>query len=113
MLLQKSDAKWLPVSLPNYGSECELQMMLADAPELIPGCEGSAVVRELNILGTGFVDLVCVDEIGTLTLIECKLAKNAEIRRAVVGQIFAYASGLEGTSYEEFSAASPTGPASR
>src|SRR5207249_4092094 len=29
-----------------------------------------------------------------LTLIECKLAANPEIRRAVVGQIFAYASGL-------------------
>ncbi len=105
MLLRKTDAKWVPVSLLGYASEKDLQQLLKDAPELIPGCEGTAAVRELWIQGVGSVDVVCVDEAGTLTLVECKLAKNAEIRRAVVGQIFAYASGLERTSYTEFESA--------
>lgn len=105
MLLQRSGAQWKPVSLLGYGYERELQRMLKDAPELIPGCEGSAAVREFAIQGAGYVDLLCVDEAGTLTLVECKLARNAEIRRAVVGQIFAYASALEGTSYDDFARA--------
>ena len=42
------------------------------------------------------------DDTGTVTLIECKLAANAEIGRAVVGQILAYASGLAGSTYEAF-----------
>lgn len=47
-------------------------------------------MREFNIPGIGLVDLVCVDDQDTLTIIECKLAANPQIRREVVGQIIAY-----------------------
>ncbi len=39
-----------------------------------------------------------------LTLVECKLRANPEIRREVVGQILAYAGGLSHMSYDEFAA---------
>lgn len=102
VVLIRDENTWLPAKLTSWISEDELQRVLADAPELMPGCESSAVVREFRIAGVGSADLVCVHDTGAITLVEVKLAKNAEIRRAVVGQIFAYASGLSGTTPSEF-----------
>ena len=55
---------------------------------------GLIVVDQIAISVTGYVDLVAVDSDGNITLVECKLASNQEIRRSVIGQIFAYAAGL-------------------
>lgn len=104
MVLIRRGNGWERASLRNYDDEATLQAMLAENPELIPGCTGSLVAREFTISGVGLLDLLCVDQNGTLTLVECKLAKNPEIRRSIVGQVFAYASGLEGTSLTEFEA---------
>jgi hypothetical protein len=42
-----------------------------------------------------------VDRDGGITIVECKLAANAEIRRWVIGQAFSYAAGLWQLSYED------------
>jgi hypothetical protein len=47
-------------------------------------------------LGSGYADLLAVETSGRLVLIEVKLAKNAEARRAVVAQVLAYAAFLHG-----------------
>jgi hypothetical protein len=47
---------------------------------------------------------VGVDAHGRLTLVECKLKANPEIRRAVIGQILVYAGGLWRMSYDDFAA---------
>ncbi|MFD7160942.1 hypothetical protein ACFV9C_40605 [Kribbella sp. NPDC059898] len=103
MVLVKDGDRWAAADPRSWGSEADLEQVLADHPYLIPGCDSAAVARQFAIAGVGVVDLVCTDEFGTITLIECKLARNAEIRRAVIGQIFAYASGLTGTSEPDFS----------
>lgn len=105
MLLQKQDTSWNPVALTSWDDEAHLQEVLAASPELVPGCAGNAAARELSITGTGSLDLLLVDDLGTLTLVECKLRKNPQIRREVVGQILAYASGLQRMSYAQVSAA--------
>ena len=61
---------------------------------LLPDTAPSAVVEEFWIPEAGTVDLLVVDRTGGLTLVECKLRANPEIRREVVGQILAYAGGL-------------------
>jgi hypothetical protein len=104
VVLVKDGERWAAADPQSWGLEADLEGALADHPYLIPGCDGAVVARQFTIAGVGIVDLVCVDGLGTITLIECKLAKNAEIRRAVVGQIFAYASGLAGISEPDFSA---------
>jgi hypothetical protein len=72
----------------------------------LPECDGSeAVAGELQVPETGRVDLVCVSSAGTITLVECKLQSNPEIRRRIVGQVFAYAAGLWKLSYEDFDSA--------
>jgi len=77
--------------------------MLRNAPQLLPlQGEGSVFVDELTVPGVGSVDLAGVDAAGSITLVECKLGTNPEIRRSIVGQIFAYAAGLWQMSYEGF-----------
>ena len=61
---------------------------------LIPVC------RELPTKA-GPVDLLFVNSLGMLTLVECKLWKNPEARREVVGQILDYAKELSQWSYED------------
>jgi hypothetical protein len=45
---------------------------------------------------------VTVDASGDITVVECKLAANPEIRRRVVGQLLAYSSAIWRMSFEEF-----------
>jgi hypothetical protein len=55
----------------------------------------AVVGREVH-LGSGYADLLAVETSGRLAIIEVKLARNAEARRAVVSQVLAYASILHG-----------------
>ena len=48
----------------------------------------------MPISGTGKADVVIVDASGDITVVECKLAANPEIRRRVVGQLLAYSSAI-------------------
>ena len=102
LIKEVGTGKWVPAQLTSWKSEKMLQELLLCSPELIPGCEGTAVVQEFGLPGGDRIDLVCVNEAGVVTLVECKLASSPEIRRSVVGQIFAYASALQGTSADDF-----------
>lgn len=61
---------------------------------LIPVC------RELPTKA-GPIDLLFINSAGLLTLVECKLWKNPEARRQVVGQILDYAKEMSQWSYEQ------------
>ena len=88
--------------MSNYTDEAALQVLVSESPELLGANEPLAVVRELAIPGVGSLDLAAVSPSGKITLVECKLAANPEIRRNVIGQVFAYAAGLWSLSYDEF-----------
>jgi hypothetical protein len=88
VVLVRSDGGWVPAMLTSFESESALQALLYQDPSLIPGCAGAAVVRELGIPGVGSADLVCVDGEGIVTIVECKLKANPQIRREIVGQIY-------------------------
>ncbi len=59
------------------------------------------VARELNIPGVGFIDVLLADERGRLVIVECKLWRNPQARREVVGQILDYARELSRYGYED------------
>ncbi len=59
------------------------------------------VTTELAIPGVGFVDVVLIDEHGRLVVVECKLWRNPQARREVVGQILDYARELSRFGYED------------
>jgi hypothetical protein len=104
VLIRRADGSWREPETTSYANEKELQDLLKASSNLLPDTEPSAVVEEFWIPGVGSVDLVAVDAHGQLTLVECKLKANSEIRRAVVGQILAYAGGLWRMSYDDFAA---------
>lgn len=87
--------------------EAWLQSLLFTRPELLPiediSRSHSALIplcREMET-GAGPIDLVYVNEQGMLTLVECKLWRNPEARREVVGQILEYAAHLAGWAYHD------------
>lgn len=93
---------WLAPTISGYPSEKELQSLIADTPSLIPGVSTQArSARELST-GIGPADVVIVDTDGSITIVECKLNANPEVRRTIVGQVFDYASRLSEMSFEDF-----------
>lgn len=87
--------------------EDELQQKIADSPSLLREAgvlEPVAVATEMPVPGVGTADVVLVDAEGTITIVECKLEANPEIRRWVIGQLFSYAAGLWKLDYENFMA---------
>jgi hypothetical protein len=104
ILIRQGDGTWLEPADAGYALESELQEILASHPELIPGVSSAArTCREFQS-DVGPADIVVVDSTGELTLVECKLASNPQIRREVVGQMFDYASRLWKMDVEEFAA---------
>ena len=88
--------------------EATLRDLIAEHPEILPihDLDPSygrlvTVTRELNIPGVGFVDVIMIDEHGRLVVVECKLWRNPQARREVVGQILDYARELSRYSYDD------------
>ena len=59
------------------------------------------ICRELN-LKSGYVDLIYLNESGFITIGECKLWRNPEARRKVIGQILDYAKDIAIWDYSKF-----------
>jgi hypothetical protein len=85
-----------------------LRDLIHDNPELLPvhTLDPSfgrvfTVAREFGIPGVGFVDVLLADERGRLVVVECKLWRNPQARREVVGQILDYARELSRFGYED------------
>lgn len=88
--------------------EHRLRDLIHDNPVLMPihALDPSygrvfTVAKELSIPGVGFVDVVLADERGRLVIVECKLWRNPQARREVVGQILDYARELSRYAYED------------
>lgn len=85
-----------------------LRDLIHDHPEILPvhTLDPSfgrvfTVARELSVPGVGFVDVMLADERGRLVVVECKLWRNPQARREVVGQILDYARQLSRFGYED------------
>ena len=102
MVLFRRHGAWQEPAVQVYGNEKELQHLLQTAPSLLPSSAPLAVVNEFWIPDVGSVDLVGVDTAGVITVVECKLRANPQIRREVVGQALAYAGGLWEMTFEAF-----------
>jgi hypothetical protein len=89
LIRRNGQSVWHTPTTTAYSDEKALQELIAQSPSLLPGANDvpMAVVRELAVPSIGYVDLVGVDQAGTITIVECKLKANPEIRRQVVGQV--------------------------
>lgn len=89
---------WRLLSTSDYPDEATLHDLVEEAPQMLPlsGTPNLAVLGREPYLGSGYADLIAVETSGRLAIIEVKLARNAEARRAVVAQVLAYAAYLHG-----------------
>lgn len=102
ILIRAADGSWREPTAAAYVAEAELQGILAEHPELVPGTEPGSVACTEMPLETGPADVVVVGPDASVTIVECKLARNAEARRVIIGQIIDYASALRGMSVATF-----------
>ena len=105
----KGKGKWMKVKEQKFQSEAALQNILYESPEIIPIeklggdlLKPRLFIKEAGLPGSGNTDLIGIDENGGITIIECKLATNADIRRKVIGQVLEYAAHLWHMGYDEF-----------
>ena len=85
-----------------FSDEATLQRLVAENPQLLPlaGTPALFTLGKEVRLGTGYADVLAVEASGRPVIIEVKLARNAEARRAIVSQVLAYAAFLHGYDVE-------------
>ena len=104
ILMRTNGGAWLPAIRKKFDQEYELRDLLLRTPELIEVIDGSKLVltKEAGLSGGTSADLLGVTSDGDILIVEAKLAKNYEIRRKVIGQIFEYAARLWKTDFATF-----------
>lgn len=100
---QKFGDTWSQVGPSDFQDEDDLHDRIIEAPEMLPlsGQPKLAFAGKKVRIGGGEADVLAVDTEGRPTIIEVKLKKNPESRRAVVAQALAYAAWLHGATVEE------------
>jgi hypothetical protein len=106
IVVRSQGGKWQKATKVEFAAEAQLQKLLYDSPELIPTSyeedQPAVFIREAGLPGSGYTDLLGVDERGNILVVETKLARNDEVRRKVIGQVLEYAAYLWQMSFEEF-----------
>lgn len=102
IMLHHDEGGWRQPAIKCFRDESELRNTLAASPELVPGVSATAKTCAEFRTASGPADLVIVDDDGTITLVECKLTSNSQVKRAVVGQILDYAAALWKISVDRF-----------
>jgi RecB family endonuclease NucS len=107
LMREDKNNRWELVESNTYAAENELQDLLATSPDVIsmdeirPGAGPLvAAVREFS-LPVGYIDILAFTARGDIAIVECKLAKNTQAKREVIGQILDYAAHMWDMSYEE------------
>jgi hypothetical protein len=95
-------ASWRILNPKGFPDEAALHKLVEEAPQLLPlaGTPKLAIIGREVHLGSGYADLLGAEPSGRLAIIEVKLSKNAEARRAVVAQVLTYAAYLRGMTRE-------------
>jgi hypothetical protein len=104
VLIRRSGGEWEPPSVTSYENEAELQALVVESPGLVGASASVVALPEFALPNAGSLDVLLIDLDGSITLVEAKLNRNPEIRRAVVGQLLGYAGGLWGMSYDDLDA---------
>jgi hypothetical protein len=93
-----SGSGWKLLATTGFPDEQALHTLVEKAPQVLPlaGAPQLVILGREVTLGNAFADLIAIELIGRLVIIEVKLARNAEARRAIVAQVLTYAAYLYG-----------------
>lgn len=103
---RKQDDEWSPLAPSGFPSEEKLHDLVEGSPHLLPlsGDPTLTILGREVALGSGYADLLAVESDGRPVIIEIKLRRNAEARRAVIAQVLTYAAYLKGLDLVELEA---------
>ena len=105
--LEDESGAWSQQEPTEYENEQALHDMVMQTPDLLPLSGGprlTVIGREVALRTSGYVDVLAMEEDGRPVVIEVKLSRNAESRRAVVSQALSYAASLHGLTRQDFEA---------
>ena len=88
----------------DYINEDELQGYIFMYPFLIQNETDSTyykLAREVHLPSSGIIDMMFLEENGTLVAVEVKLSRNSQSRREVVAQIFDYIADISSLRYHD------------
>jgi hypothetical protein len=96
------ESGWKLLSPSGFPDEATLHSLVEQAPTMLPlaGSPHLTMVGREVLLGGNWADLIAVDSTGQLAIIEVKLGRSAEARRAVIAQILTYAAFLRGMAID-------------
>jgi hypothetical protein len=100
----RTDSTSQTVTHSPFENENQLENLLAGSPELLQDDGGSdieLVARQVDLRGTGRLDLLFVTGEGLPIVVEVKLAANPESRREVLAQAIDYLSSLTALTVDE------------
>lgn len=100
---RKDDGKWSTIGPSGFGNEGELHQQIVEAPQLLPIVGQRRIVAPFSEVGLrgGSADVLAFTDKGRPVIIEVKLSKNPEAKRAVVAQTLGYAAWLHGVTVED------------
>ena len=86
-----------------FEDEAKLHELIKENPQFLPlsGSPRLVVLGSEIRLGNGYADILAVETSGRPAIIEVKLERNPEARKAIVSQIIAYAAFLQGFGIKE------------
>ena len=94
----KDGSGWQLLATTGFPDEQALHTLVEKAPQVLPlaGSPQLVILGREVMLGNAFADLIAIEPNGRPVVIEVKLARNAEARRAIVAQVLTYAAYLYG-----------------
>ena len=97
--INQTGDEWKPAAARPFPYEQTLHELAARNPQLLPlaGSPQLVVLGSEVWMGSGKADILAVEASGRPVIVEVKLARNAEARRAVAAQVLAYAAFLQGS----------------
>lgn len=99
---QNDGTGWRLLGPTGFPDEQALHGLVEETPQILPlaGSPRLTVVGREVLLGGNYADLIAVEPSGRVAVIEIKLRRNAEARRAIVAQVLTYAAYLRGLTAE-------------
>lgn len=100
---RKDGDRWSTIKPSGFVNEAELHAQIVEAPELLPIAGQRRIIAPFSEvgLGGGSADVLAFTDKGRPVVIEVKLKRNNEAKRAVVAQTLGYAAYLHGVTVEE------------
>lgn len=95
---EKKESGWRTVPSRPFDNEGELHDLVEGNIHMLPlaGSPRLFVLGREVPLGRGYADLLAVEESGRPVIVEVKLARSPEAKRAIVAQVLSYAAYLQG-----------------